>query len=444
MESSSSGNEGPRAAADARQELAFVDDLTGLSNRRRLHRLFEGGTEALMGDRSAFALAVIDVDLFKQVNDTFGHLTGDAVLIECALLLRSLARERDHLIRYGGDEFVLVMPDTDRDEAAELGERIRTAVARKRFFAGDHNRFLTVPVSVSVGIASAPSDGTGLTELMDRADRALYASKRAGRDRVTAASEVAAGAAAPEAELPAHPDLVGRRSFLELFAGCWRDVQAGASRGIVLQGASGVGKTRLLEEAVALAAGAGLATTSLLPDEDLHEQPFATLAALARQLEDEQHDRLERSQDGPPPTREAWIRHLAPYLDARPRVVAIDDGDAMDEASATVLRELAGGDTPLGLIVATSHVGAEKKDPAAVGTVRRLQVPPLDPGEVADLLQALLGSYLSFPGFPELIAKVSGGNPLFVQEILRGCLADGRILRKRRGWLVQAMTEADL
>ena len=169
---------------DRLERLAAIDPLTDAYNRRfGLVRLQEEFGRAL---RVAGPLGVLMVDLdhFKLVIDTFGHLAGDRVLRAVAGSVRRVLREGDILVRYGGEEFLAVLPGASAADLAELGERLRRAVAATEVTDGD----MRIPITASVGAASYPEhDASSVSELVGVADEALYAAKRAGRDRVAVA-----------------------------------------------------------------------------------------------------------------------------------------------------------------------------------------------------------------------------------------------------------------
>jgi diguanylate cyclase (GGDEF)-like protein len=154
---------------------AGTDELTGLCNRRTGLRLLD----ELDRSNAAFSVLVIDVDHFKRINDTFGHDGGDVVLRDVASVLSRLVRGDDVVCRWGGEEFVAVVPTAEADPGIAMAERLRAAV-RTEVSAGDG------PVTVSIGVAHRRAGVSAMTA-MKQADGALYEAKRAGRDRVVAA-----------------------------------------------------------------------------------------------------------------------------------------------------------------------------------------------------------------------------------------------------------------
>jgi diguanylate cyclase (GGDEF)-like protein len=166
-------------------ELAITDPLTGLYNRRHFEDILRAEVDRIRRYGGHCALAMIDLDFFKNYNDTLGHLAGDGLLRELGALLRGQMRTTDVLARYGGEEFALVMVNTAKDEAQTVMERLRTLVEEYPFRGGSIQPFGRL--TVSVGIASCPQDGVGYEELIHKADGALYAAKRMGRNQIQVA-----------------------------------------------------------------------------------------------------------------------------------------------------------------------------------------------------------------------------------------------------------------
>ncbi len=160
-------------------DLASRDELTGLWNRREFMRRLIDERKRVERRGGGFCIAVIDADHFKQVNDRFGHITGDLVLQELAKLLDRTRRTTDTLARYGGEEFILLLLDANAETAAQALERVRAAIEH-------HNWTRIAPdlqVTVSAGVA-AWRTGEEITQLINRADGALYDAKSAGRNRI--------------------------------------------------------------------------------------------------------------------------------------------------------------------------------------------------------------------------------------------------------------------
>jgi diguanylate cyclase (GGDEF)-like protein len=156
------------------RELIYIDDLTGLYNHRYLNQILE--QEILRAERYnlQFSVVFIDLDHFKDINDTHGHLAGSKALREVAMLLRKSVREVDLLFRYGGDEFTALLVETDRHGASVVSERFRRAIERHTFLAEDG---LCARLTATVGYATCPENATDQKGIMDWADRAMYDGK---------------------------------------------------------------------------------------------------------------------------------------------------------------------------------------------------------------------------------------------------------------------------
>lgn len=167
------------------QDLAVTDGLTRLLLRRPLMERLELEMKRAAEQDTPFSLVMLDIDHFSAVNNTYGHPAGDAVLREVAAILRRSVRDVDICGRYGGEEFVVLLPQTPIEGAKLVAERIREAVRARSFELRGESKNVTV----SLGVATAPGHGTESKALISAADEALYRSKNEGRDRVTLAGE---------------------------------------------------------------------------------------------------------------------------------------------------------------------------------------------------------------------------------------------------------------
>lgn len=168
------------------QGLSETDSLTGLANHRKIHEHLALTHARAERYQTRFSLAMLDIDGFKPLNDVYGHRAGDTALRQVAALMRRQTRASDILGRYGGDEFLLILPETLPTEAAAVAEKLRAELARTSFMTPSGEQ---VHLSVSIGMAAYPQDGRTTDELVAVADTNLYASKRRGGNAVTAGAE---------------------------------------------------------------------------------------------------------------------------------------------------------------------------------------------------------------------------------------------------------------
>jgi diguanylate cyclase (GGDEF)-like protein len=170
------------------EALSVTDDLTHLYNSRYLNLVLRRETKRASRSGRPLSLLFIDLDGFKSVNDTHGHLFGSRALVEAAAVIRASARETDVVSRFGGDEFALVLPDTGGEGAFAVGERIRERIAAHAFLVPDR---LNIHLTVSVGVATLPDVAASAEELMQAADNAMYRVKDSGKNGIQAAVDPA-------------------------------------------------------------------------------------------------------------------------------------------------------------------------------------------------------------------------------------------------------------
>jgi diguanylate cyclase (GGDEF)-like protein len=163
------------------RELVITDDLTGLHNSRHMHELLDHEFERAKRYTTPLSLVFIDLDHFKEVNDTHGHLVGSRLLTEIGRLIKENLRTVDYAARYGGDEFVLILPNTAKKGAVVVAAKLRNALRQRQFHADDGTPF---KITASFGIASYPEDATTKRDLVSLADQAMYAVKESSRDGI--------------------------------------------------------------------------------------------------------------------------------------------------------------------------------------------------------------------------------------------------------------------
>ncbi len=165
-----------RASHEALWVLARRDELTGVGNYRALHERLGEEIARHRRRQREFAVVLLDLDGFKEINERYGHLDGDRLLAEIGASLRDEVRAEDSVFRQGGDEFAVIVPEAHSEEAEEVAARLRRRVAHRGFGTDE-----THPVSAATGFAMFPADGTTVEDLLGFADLDLFAAKRSGR-----------------------------------------------------------------------------------------------------------------------------------------------------------------------------------------------------------------------------------------------------------------------
>jgi diguanylate cyclase (GGDEF)-like protein len=166
------------------RRLILTDELTGLYNSRYLHQLLNGEGEDDLKDLSQVSMIFIDLDYFKNINDKFGHLIGSKTLRELGEVLKGNLSANQKGIRYGGDEFVIILPKTDKARAYEIAKDLRSKIKETRFLTIEG---LNIKLTASFGVASIPEDASNYQELIGEADKAMYQVKNTFRDGISLA-----------------------------------------------------------------------------------------------------------------------------------------------------------------------------------------------------------------------------------------------------------------
>jgi diguanylate cyclase (GGDEF)-like protein len=170
------------------QRLSDLDPLTGIPNRRSFQLRFAGELERARRYERPLSMLIVDLDFFKQVNDTYGHAAGDVVLCNIADALQRACRGTDFVARFGGEEFVVALPETVTESGRQFAERLRSTIEELRVALGDGRE---LRITISLGLATFPTHASTEDGLFAAADAALYEAKKSGRNRVRlAATEI--------------------------------------------------------------------------------------------------------------------------------------------------------------------------------------------------------------------------------------------------------------
>jgi len=166
------------------RQLANYDELTGLVNRREIISRLQQELTRFSRYRSPITILFIDIDYFKKINDEYGHQVGDNTLVNCANKMQALMRKNDSVGRYGGEEFLIILPETPINRAIELAERLRKNIAQPFAKTRTKSEKYIPDYTISIGVAELIDDQMTLDLLIDRADKAMYRAKQTGRNKI--------------------------------------------------------------------------------------------------------------------------------------------------------------------------------------------------------------------------------------------------------------------
>ncbi|AHG89111.1 diguanylate cyclase [Gemmatirosa kalamazoonensis] len=457
--SSSDDAEVPREPDSVAGPAAIdTDDLTRMPLRRAFRETAERVLEARRTTERAVSLLVIDIDHFKLVNDTFGHLQGDDLLRMVADVIRVQTGPSDFVARYAGDEFVALLPGTKIEDAIVVGERLRASVEQMRCPRRDGTDE-PVRVTLSIGAATAPLHGDTLDALFAAADGALYSSKRRGRNAVSAAS---GSGSARDATLLLDT-FVGRAGERQRLTRMLDASARGVPGAVAVVGEAGVGKSTLLRQ---LAPEVGVRAGSLLVGRCLEADvrppygPWADVVAaihatgLVPPRTWQELGRLVPALGDPtapagapsPNAKYALLHELEEFLTAaaaaRPLVVILDDVQWADAETWDALEFLVPRLDHQRLLVCLT---IRSEDLPGEGEQRRMRLSRhecyaeialgrLSREELEQWLRAVLGGQAPEAALVEHLAAHTEGNPLFAVQTLRMLAEDGGLRFDDGAW----------
>jgi len=438
------------------------DDLTGLLMRRP----FVETANKILSERGPFAtvsLIVIDVDEFKHVNDTHGHLQGDAVLRVVAGTLREIASSHGVIGRYAGDEFVILLPHTPIDEAAEVAERIRGTV--RRASVPLRERSGSISVTLSMGVAAARAEHNDFDALFEAADRALYDAKRRGRDTVVSAAESEQEAHEPTINLK---QFVGREEELQRLVKLLDATLETGPRLVSVIGEAGVGKSTLVRRLAAeVRLRAGSLVTGRCSEADAKPPyaPWAEAIAAVHQLGFVPHREwrelsrlvpaLGTSAHEPSGNKYTLFDEIVSYLRlaaaARPVVILLDDMQWSDTATWDVLEHVLAQLEHERMLICLTMRAEDTRGEALERRNRLLRderffeipLPRLTESELRQWLSSVFGGEASRDLLAYLL-RYSEGNPLLATQLVRMLLDDNAVRYEHGRWTLRAENDGDL
>jgi diguanylate cyclase (GGDEF)-like protein len=469
------------------QDLLYTDELTRINNLRYLREQIPEYLDKAEKRGDSVAFLLFDIDDFKNINDSFGHLVGDKALIHFIETIKQMMDPKGIAIRYAGDEFILVMPKMNKQKATKLGEEIQTSITQAPLEV-NHNK---VSIGCSIGISLFPRDGETWKQLFEKADEALYVAKEQGKGNVVISPE--SGRFLTPSKLNSileTPYIVGRDELIQFMEKHLSEKGTPESFPVLL-GGEGAGKTRLLKFAQKMAQEKLAFTlfTKGYPywQSDLYGAAFAALGNLfeqQRSISEHVYSRIddkykiilrpylppwyikeiENTDEAGKTDRMAIFEALTQTFfllrELGDGAVLLDDIDQIDTPSLQLFGSQFGpsveGEGNLRFVSTIRCLdlttGEEKilsllesmPELASGGKVQNFQLEPLQAEHIQKLTANLFDGNELQPESAATLLDNSAGNPLFIVEALSGLLLEGRISAKEGGWDLSSIKPDDI
>ena len=469
-------------------QLIFEDELTGLYNRRFLLSYLKHKMPQDSLKNKPTSLLMMDLDYFKEINDTYGHGVGDKVLIWVGKIAKKVSGQNGMVIRYGGDEFMILMPGAYKETALRVGEQLIQQIHEEPICLDEVEGDLHI--TLSIGVASVPEDATSSKSLIQKADIALYHAKRFGRDRIASADQVDLQDVFPKTALHQldNAKITGRRTQLVKIAEALKKFGQRQNQFLIVEGTDGMGKSEILEaiqqslpknRIYQISVGGVpqdmfrpyyIITNILLemlnqqPDkgreflEDLTPKEAKSLSYILHQPEEPED--VSHYEDGKILREHIFntiVHFILKVLDSRPFVLLIDDLHFSDKATLILLRRLLlRQDIPLFICGTATDIRLdkvqEKSTPleqflGAFGQeldISRMNLTPLTAKDISDYFQKIFPNVSLPENFEKVLAQTTQGNPLFLSGILRKLVLDGKVTLDGHQWVVKPIEDGYL
>ena len=392
-------------------ELAYTDDLTGLYNRRYLKFILPQELTKAKDSKTSLSLFMIDFDNFKGINDTYGHLNGDKVLIDISNILKNEIGQDGISIRYAGDEFTVLLSGKHLKEASLIGHKLLEVISRHKLELKSGKK---VPsFSFSIGVAVYPDDADNAENLLDKADQALYSAKRMGKNRLATAGDIIQEVRDREIVLTALPckKFIDREKELEYLKKSYEAMQGGAREYLLIRGASGVGKTRLMMEVFNPKKAALTPLILKCRKEDMY-QPYGAISSALRGY----HGLKEALSD-----KDAFsaITGLIRKTGWKKIVILIDDILWIDSESLSAVQRILEDKEFSGVLVAATAPKDAAFNADKMPQPEILDLTPFPETAVSELLSSVFTGLIIPPDLHKKIFQASGGYPSLVEEMLK-------------------------
>ncbi|MGA1841773.1 MAG: diguanylate cyclase [bacterium] len=468
--------------------LIFEDEATGIYNRRYLHHYLEYKIPQNSQEDQSLSLIMLDVDHFKEINDTYGHQIGDEALIWVAQVLKKVAGEDCVPIRYAGDEFMILLPDQKKDFALRMGERLLQWVRSEPFRHKSMDSSLNI--TFSIGVASIPMSKKGSKELIHKADTALYYAKQKGRDCLADADSLDNEVVFSKTAINKLEDIkiVGRKKQLEQVAESLKKFAQPQNQFLIIEGAAGMGKSvfldvvhRTLDQSKIYTIktkgiphemfrpyysiidmlmsvlnqredkGAGIFKT-LTEEEIAYLSNFLPPLSGKKESSAKKNKKLQRED-----IFNTLIRLFFRIINNRPFAILIDDLHYLDEATLLLFRQMKlECKSPL-FICGTSPETSDLQDYNQMASlelfyknyskeldIKKITLTPLTAEDISNHIKGIFSNVHLSENIIKELMQITQGNPLFLSEILRKLVQDQKIVLVGHEWLVLPCDEGYL
>ncbi len=473
------------------EHLIYIDDLTGLYNRRYLQSHLPEELQAAKTHNYSTWLFMMDVDHFKMINDTYGHLCGDDVIKEVAAIIKENMKFEDKKIRYAGDEFTIILPQIELKDVISVAERLVSKV--KGHIFQDTRTGKEINVTISLGIAGYPKDTLDAVDLINLADKALYISKEKGRDCFSLASEINPALFWKKDVLNRFPCsvFIGREAEISKLEGALKRVLQKEAGLTLITGELGAGKSRLLIEFEKRVVSSGAAVCfNVRCEEKFLAQSCYAVGQILYKYFSELNEIPAGLFNGFPEAELSSVYNFMPILNnihgapavktaplddnkslpagiikllqnisnITPLCLLFDNFQYIDRDTLGIILQFRDGNEGFPILIAATFSSTEVDSPEMVssaltqelkaGRIHKLAeimvLSNLAPDGAREMISTIFVSVPLSAGFIELICGITKGNPLFLQELLKYLLEKEYIFHDKEKWVEKQVSAVDL